>query len=165
MLHVTCFVIILGIDPGTTRIGYGVIKKTSNKLECVDYGIIAHFEKDRAEQIRLVNSSLSGLIKKHRPEISGIEKLFFFKNQKTIISVSEMRGVLLASLALNGVPIEEFTPLQIKQAVSGYGRAGKDQVQQMVKLILGLKTDIKPDDAADGLAIAICCANSMSNRS
>lgn len=91
--------------------------------------------------------------------MAAVEKIFFFKNQKTIISVSEMRGVILAALELSNVPLYEFTPLQVKQSVSSYGRAGKDQVQRMVKLILGLEADIKPDDAADGLAIAICCAN------
>jgi len=154
--------IILGIDPGTTRIGYGVIKKTSGKLECLDYGIIAHFEKDRSEQIRRVGESISNLIKKHKPQIFGIEKIFFFKNQRTIIPVSEMRGVIMTLLALNNIPMQEYTPLQIKQAVSGYGRAEKNQVQRMVKIILGLKENIKPDDAADGLAIAICCANTRS---
>jgi len=90
-----------------------------------------------------------------------VEKLFFFKNQKTVISVSEMRGMLISALAASDIPIYEYTPLQVKQAVSGYGRAGKDQVQRMVKLILGIKEEIKPDDAADGLAIAICCANTI----
>ena len=153
--------VILGIDPGTTRIGYGLIKKSAGDLECLGYGIISHFDKDRSEQIRKVSESISGLIKKYRPEVSGIEKIFFFKNQKTIISVSEMRGVILSSLALNNVALKEFTPLEIKQAVSGYGRAEKDQVQQMVKIILKLKETIRPDDAADALATAICCANTL----
>jgi crossover junction endodeoxyribonuclease RuvC len=93
--------------------------------------------------------------------MAAVEKLFFFKNKKTIITVSEMRGVIMASLAIAGLPIREFTPLQVKQAVSSYGRADKTQVELMVRLILGLKDKIRPDDAADGLAIAICCANTI----
>ena len=109
----------------------------------------------------LITGEVSKLIKDYKPDLAAVEKLFFFKNQKTIISVSEMRGVILAALAINNIPIKEFTPLQVKQAVSGYGRAGKVQVELMVRLILNLKEEIKPDDAADGLAIAICCANTI----
>ena len=147
--------IILGIDPGTTRIGYGVINKSRNGLSCIEYGVIS-----KPSPV-LVMAELSKIIKKHRPEFSAVEKLFFFKNQKTIMSVSEMRGVILAALAINNIPTKEFTPLQVKQAVSSYGRAGKDQVQKMVRLILKIEKEIKPDDAADGLAIAICCANTI----
>jgi len=143
--------IILGIDPGTTRIGYGVINKSRNGLSCIEYGVIS-----KPSPV-LVMAEL----KKYRPEFSAVEKLFFFKNQKTIIPVSEMRGVILAALAINNIPTKEFTPLQVKQAVSSYGRAGKDQVQKMVRLILKIEKEIKPDDAADGLAIAICCANTI----
>jgi crossover junction endodeoxyribonuclease RuvC len=148
--------IILGIDPGTTRIGFGIIKKENNKLECLEYGLLRS-----PVTILGVMNHITDLVKTHKPDFASVEKLFFFKNQKTIISVSEMRGVIMAALASNNVPVKEFTPLQVKQAVSGYGRAGKDQVQQMVRLILSVKEDIKPDDAADGLAIAICCANNI----
>ena len=147
--------IILGIDPGTTRIGYGLIKKERNVLTPVYYGLISQPSPS------LVMSELNEIIKKYKPGLAAVEKLFFFKNQKTIIAVSEMRGVIMASLAMNNVPTEEFTPLQVKQAVSGYGRAGKVQVEQMVRLILNIKEVIKPDDIADGLAIAICCANNI----
>ncbi len=147
--------IILGIDPGTTRIGFGVINNTKNKLSCVRYGILKQTSPAG------VMSELGQLIKKYKPGVAAVEKLFFFKNQKTIISVSEMRGVIMAALAINGIPVREFTPLQVKQAVSSYGRANKDQVERMVRLILGLKESVKPDDAADGLAIAICCANNI----
>ena len=153
--------IILGIDPGTTRIGFGVINKEASKLQCLDYGVISHFGKDRLEVIRQVNASLSELIAKYKPKMASIEKLFFFKNQKTVIEVSEMRGVILAKIAEYRLPLHEFTPLQVKQSVSSYGRADKDQVESMVRLILGLKDKVKPDDAADGLAIAICCANTI----
>ncbi len=153
----------MGIDPGTTRIGFGIIKSAAGKLECIDYGLIPRSPTKNGPALSAdeVMKDIARIIKKYKPGIAAVEKLFFFKNQKTIISVSEMRGVILAALAINRVPIREFTPLQVKQAVSSYGRAGKDQVQQMVRLILNIKGAIKPDDAADGLAIAICCANNV----
>lgn len=147
--------VILGIDPGTTRIGFGVIEALNGKITCTKYGLIPEPSPTN------VMAELGRLIKTYKPDVAAVEKLFFFKNQKTIISVSEMRGVILTALTINNVPIREFTPLQVKQAVSGYGRASKGQVQQMVKLILGVKKPIEPDDAADGLAIAICCANNV----
>lgn len=147
--------VILGIDPGTTRIGVGVIKKENNNLSCLYYGLIKNPSPS------LITGEINKLIKKFKPDIAAVEKLFFFKNQKTIISVSEMRGAILATLAVQGIQIKEFTPLQVKQAVSGYGRSGKSQVETMVRLILNLNEKIKPDDAADGLAIAICCANTI----
>ncbi len=155
--------IILGIDPGTTLIGYGVIEKTSNGLRCLDYGVIKNPGKDKTTDYKNTFDSLSKIITKYSPSVCAIEKLFFFKNQKTVISVSEMRGVLVYALAHHGVLIHEFTPLEVKVAVSSYGRAGKDQVEKMVRLILGINKPIKPDDAADGLAIAICCANNILN--
>jgi len=152
--------IILGIDPGTTRIGFGIIKKESEKLLPLHYGLIPLSPAD-TKPIKTVINELTKLIIAYQPNVAAVEKIFFFKNQKTIISVSEMRGVILAALELSNIPIHEFTPLQVKQSVSSYGRAGKDQVQRMVKLILGIGTEIQPDDAADGLAIAICCANNI----
>src|SRR3989338_4825692 len=151
--------IILGIDPGTTKIGYGVISNEHNRLICLDYGILKNTGIDKFHNLRETEKNLSLLLKKYKPETAGIEKLFFFKNQKTVMAVSEMRGVLLLTLAKHNLPIQEFTPLQVKQNVSAYGRADKEQVQKMVRLLLGLKEQIKPDDAADALAIAICCAN------
>ena len=152
--------IILGIDPGTTRIGFGVIKKSGGELRSVHYGLLpVSSSKDMA--FKTVFEEIQKLADKYKPDLAAVEKLFFFKNQKTIISVSETRGVILAALAMHNIPIKEFTPLQVKQAVSNYGRAGKDQVQKMVRLILNIKETIRPDDAADGLAIAICCANTI----
>ncbi len=151
--------IALGIDPGTTRIGYGVIQSDRNKMTCVAYGIISNGGKDKLLDFKETEKNLTALIKKYKPDMAGIEKLFFFKNQKTVMAVSEMRGVLLLTLAKHYIPIQEFTPPQVKQNISAYGRAQKDQVQRMVKLLLNLKDPIKPDDAADALAIAICCAN------
>ena len=151
--------IVLGIDPGTTKIGYGVIVSEHNRLSCLEYGILKNTGVDKLHNFQEAEKSLSHLIKKYRPQIAGIEKLFFFKNQRTVMAVSEMRGVLLLTLAKHHIPIQEFTPLQVKQNISAYGRAQKDQIQRMTRLLLNLKNPIKPDDAADALAIAICCAN------
>ena len=152
--------VIIGIDPGTTRIGFGIIKKIQNKIECLDYGLISS-PPDKMTASENVLNEITRLVSTYKPDLASVEKLFFFKNQKTIISVSEMRGVILAALAINKVPVHEPTPLQVKQAVSSYGRAGKTQIEKMVRLILNLKNTIRPDDAADGLAIAICCANNI----
>lgn len=150
--------IALGIDPGTTRIGYGVVDQDKNHLVCLDYGILK-VNSDKLTGFKDAVRELEKLIKKHKPDRVGIEKLFFFKNQKTIMDVSEMRGVLLFILAKYNISIQEFTPLQVKQNISAYGRAQKSQMQRMVQLLLKLKDPIKPDDAADALAIAICCAS------
>ena len=151
--------ISLGIDPGTTRIGYGVIRGERNKMTCVAYGIISNTGKDKLFDFKETEKKLSALIKKYKPDMAGVEKLFFFKNQKTVMAVSEMRGVIMLTLAKHSLPVHEFTPLQVKQNISAYGRAGKDQVQRMVQVLLSIKEPIKPDDAADALAIAICSAH------
>jgi crossover junction endodeoxyribonuclease RuvC len=151
--------ISLGIDPGTTRIGWGVIQSEHNHLSCLGYGILANDGKNKFQDFKETEKNLSALIKKYKPDVAGIEKLFFFKNQKTIMAVSEMRGVLMLTLAKHNLPIHEFTPLQVKQNISTYGRADKDQVQRMIRMLLNIKEPIKPDDAADALAIAICSAN------
>ena len=152
--------IILGIDPGTAATGYGVIKKDNN-LEIIDYGCIeTTTDYSTAERLNILDKELSKIIKKYQPETIAIEDIFFFKNIKTAIKVSQARGVILARAAKTKMQIIEYTPLQIKQAVTSYGRADKNQVQQMVKLLLNLKQIPKPDDAADALAAAICCANS-----
>jgi len=152
--------IILGIDPGTAATGYGVIKKDNN-LEMIDYGCIeTTTDYSTAERLNILDKELSKIIKKYQPERIAIEDIFFFKNIKTAIKVSQARGVVLARAAKTKMQIIEYTPLQIKQAVTSYGRADKNQVQQMVKLLLNLKQIPKPDDAADALAAAICCANS-----
>ncbi len=151
---------IFGIDPGTSLIGYGIIDSNGKSFQTVDFGILKTRAGIRnAERIELVYDFFNKLIKKTRPDKISLESLFFFKNAKTVMKVSEMRGVIMLAGVKNGVEISEFTPLQVKQAISGYGRAEKDQVQRMVQLILGLKTIPEPDDAADALALAICCAN------
>ncbi|MEK7507431.1 MAG: crossover junction endodeoxyribonuclease RuvC [Patescibacteria group bacterium] len=153
---------ILGIDPGTALIGYGIIDADGKNYRVVAYGDFRtaanQLNKDR---VWLINNFFDELIKKHRPDKIALESVFFFKNQKTVIGVSEVRGVLLLAAARHGLAVAEFTPLQVKQAVSGYGRAEKEQVQKMVKLILALERVPEPNDTADALALAICCANTI----
>ncbi len=153
--------IALGIDPGTTRIGFGIIKNDRNRLSCIAYGIISNPGKDKFADYVATEKNLSELIAKYQPDVAGIEKLFFFKNQKTVMAVSEMRGILMLTLAKNKIPVQEFTPPQVKQNISAYGKADKAQVQRMVKMLLGIKEPIAPDDAADALALAICCAHNI----
>lgn len=153
---------ILGIDPGTSLIGYGVIDFNGKNYQVLDYGDFrTPINIKNRDRVKLIYDYFDGLIKKHKPDKIALESLFFFKNQKTVTAVSEIRGVLLLVAAERGLETNEFTPLQVKQAVSGYGRADKDQVQQMVKLILGLAKVPEPDDIADALALAICCANTI----
>lgn len=151
--------VIIGIDPGTTQIGFGVIRNEDNRFETLDYGIIKNDGKNKLFDYRKTGKELSKLIIKYKPEIAVVEKLFFFKNQKTVMSVGEMRGVIMLTFANHNLTVLEFTPMQVKQAISGYGGADKNQVQRMVRLILGIKEEIRPDDAADALAIAICGVN------
>ncbi len=153
---------ILGIDPGTSLIGYGIIDTDGKSFKAVDFGDLrTGINIKNSDRVETVCDFFEKLIKKFKPDKMALESLFFFKNAKTVVKVSEIRGVLMLAAAKNSVETTEFTPLQVKQAVSGYGRAEKTQVQKMVKLILGLKTEPKPDDVADALAIAICCANTV----
>ncbi|MBI2466024.1 MAG: crossover junction endodeoxyribonuclease RuvC [Candidatus Sungbacteria bacterium] len=153
--------IILGADPGTSRAGYGLIKKEDDTLSLLAYGCVEiRTARNHLANLLILYDSFMDIIKKHRPDVLAIEKLFFFKNAKTITKVSEARGVIILAALKSGLEIKEFTPLQIKQAVSAYGRANKQAVQKMVRLILSLDKDPQPDDAADALAAAICCANS-----
>lgn len=157
--------IILGIDPGIADTGFGIIKKEAGgKLICIDYGSIKTPAKmEQAERLFIINKELGKIIKKYSPKIAAIEKLFFCNNAKTALIVGEARGVAMLTARQNNLPISEFTPLEVKQAVSAYGKATKLQVQRMVKLILNLKNIPTPDDAADALAIAICAANIFQN--
>jgi len=152
---------ILGIDPGTAITGYGIIKKSPSKLKVIDYGCIKTEAKfSTAERLAKIDKQLAKLIRKYKPQKIAVEDIFFFKNLKTVVKVSQARGVILARAAQMKASIMEYTPLQVKQAVTSYGRADKSQVQKMVKLLLNLKEIPKPDDAADALAVAICCAQS-----
>lgn len=154
--------IILGIDPGYARAGWSILEKSGQNLKLAKYGCIETPKgMEHAERLKFLNSELEKIIKKYKPEILAIEDLFFFKNLKTAIKVAEARGVILMTAFNNKLIIKEYTPLQIKQALVGYGRADKNQIQQMVKMILRLKDVPKPDDAADAVAVAITCANSI----
>lgn len=149
--------IILGLDPGTATTGYGVINSERGKLEALGFGVIST-SKDLTDAERLLELSkdLKSLIHKFSPKLVGVEKLFFTTNQKTVMQVSQSRGVILLTLEELGLPISELTPLQVKSSIAGYGKADKKQIQFMVKKTLGLSSTPKPDDAADALAIAIC---------
>lgn len=151
--------IYLGIDPGTATTGFGVIEKTTGKqqFQILDYGVITTSKTDSdAVRLKILYDDLTGLVKKYKPVKVGVEKLYFEKNQKTAMSVSQARGVAILVLANAGLDIAEFTPLQVKNTLCGYGKADKKQVQKMVQMTFGLKHLPKPDDAADALAIALC---------
>ncbi len=156
--------IILGIDPGIAITGYGVLEQKGNRFKPIEYGVIrSGKEMDTAERLRLVHMGIAEIIEKFQPEHMAIEQLFFSKNVKTALTVGHARGVVMLTACLKGMTISEYTPLQVKQAVVGYGRADKKQVQYMVKSILNLDKIPKPDDAADALAIAICHGNSFNS--
>ena len=153
--------IILGIDPGIADTGFGVLDlKKDGKFICLEYGSIRTSPKEiLAKRIEKLYKDLSDIIAKYQPGIVAVEELFFNKNVKTALIVGQARGVVLLAAQISGAKLVEFTPLQVKQAVSAYGRADKAQVQRMVKMILNLDQIPKPDDAADALAVAICASN------
>lgn len=154
--------VILGIDPGYAIVGYGVID-TEKPNMVVDYGAITTPKEDSMPvRLQAIEESLQYLFNKFKPEVVAIEELFYFKNQKTIIPVAEARGVIVLTCQKYCGNIYEYTPLQIKQALTGQGRAEKAQVQYMVKAILNLDSIPKPDDAADALAVAICHSQTSS---
>ena len=149
--------VILGIDPGIAIVGYGVIEKTRNSTRILDYGVITtHKDQTLPDRLELVYNGVLQLIEKFKPDALAIEELFFQNNQKTAIIVAEARGVILLACKQKIKNLFEYTPLQIKQALTGNGRAEKKQVQYMVKAILNLKDIPKPDDAADAIAVALC---------
>lgn len=153
--------IIMGIDPGFAITGFGVVKYEGNKFSVLDYGAVTTEASMKLSQRLLVlNNRLEELIEKYSPDAISIEELFFNKNIKTALTVGHGRGVAVLAAAKLGVDIFEYTPLQVKQSVVGYGRAEKAQIQQMVKAILNLPAIPKPDDVADALAVAICHGNS-----
>ncbi|WDV47533.1 crossover junction endodeoxyribonuclease RuvC [Clostridiaceae bacterium M8S5] len=148
--------IILGIDPGIAIIGYGVIKYEKSKHKVLDYGVITTpAGMSTPDRLKMAYEGIGLLIDKYKPDAVAIEELFFNKNVKTAITVGQARGVLILAVVNSGIDLYEYTPLQVKQGVVGYGRADKKQVQEMVKMLLNLKEIPKPDDAADALAIAI----------
>jgi crossover junction endodeoxyribonuclease RuvC len=148
---------ILGIDPGTGILGFGVIDITKGKAQLVDGGVIrTPVKEDDAVRLQTIYEELTDIIAQNKPEIMSVEKLFFAQNVTTAMTVAQARGVVLLCGKQAGLELFEYTPLQIKQALTGYGRADKKQMQEMVKVILGLKEVPKPDDCADALAAAIC---------
>lgn len=152
--------VILGIDPGIADTGYGIIRVSGSKAVCLEYGSIKTASNlELPERLTILNSQLDKIIKKYKPDLAAIEELFFNKNVRTALTVGQARGVALFTISQNKVPIFNFTPSQVKQAVSAYGQASKSQVQKMVKMILALDEIPKPDDAADALAIALCAIN------
>jgi len=155
---------ILGIDPGTAIVGFSIVDYEDRKIKLIKYGCI-FTEKTLPMEERLLQifNELEEIIKTYSPEHMAIEELFYFKNNKTVISVGEARGVILLAGQKNNLKIKNYTPLQVKIGITGYGRAEKKQVQLMVKSILKMKEIPKPDDAADAIAIAITHINSLNN--
>jgi crossover junction endodeoxyribonuclease RuvC len=157
--------IIIGIDPGIAIAGYGIIEYRSSHFKTLAHGAITTpAGTDTADRLYTVYSELDSLIKLYKPTEMAVEELFFNTNQKTGIITAEARGVILLCARMNGLNISEYTPLQVKQAVVGYGRAEKTQVIEMIKLILNLSKAPKPDDTADALAIAVCHAHTGCSR-
>ena len=156
---------ILGIDPGYAILGWGVIDVVGNRFSVVDYGsILTDTSMEMPARLQVLYNGLTELIHKYKPDDASIEQLFFNSNAKTAILVGEARGVAVLACANGNLNIGEYTPLQIKQALVGYGRADKKQVQYMVKTMLNLKSVPKPDDTADALAAAICHAHSAGRK-
>ncbi len=165
--------IILGIDPGLATTGYGIIIKEGDNFLVVNYGTIDTVpvspQSPRGDcggagfagRLEKIHNELNKIIKKYKPDVIAVEELFFAKNAKTALLVGQARGVIILTAIQSKAAIHEYTPLQIKQALTGYGRADKNQIQQMVRILLKLKSIPKPDDAADALAVAICCGNSL----
>ncbi len=152
---------VLGIDPGYARLGWGVVQKMGSDFIMVAHGCIETRAHDiHANRLMTIHRSLKDVITEHGPDRVGVEEIFFAKNAKTAGKVGEARGVVLLTLIQSGLSIFEYTPLQIKQAITGYGRADKQQMQRMIKTILRLDSIPKPDDAADALAVAVTCLQS-----
>ncbi|WP_282941296.1 crossover junction endodeoxyribonuclease RuvC [Paenibacillus sp. RC67] len=152
---------IMGIDPGIAIVGFGFIDKQGSRLVPVQYGCIqTEAHTDGVLRLKMVYDATVQLIEKYKPDSVAIEKLFFNRNVTTAFTVAQARGVMMLAAAQQGIPIGEYTPLQVKQAVVGYGKAEKKQVQEMVRMFLNLSAVPKPDDVADALAVAICHAHS-----
>jgi crossover junction endodeoxyribonuclease RuvC len=153
--------LILGIDPGTAIMGYGLIAQQGNRLKSIKYGVLRTAATlPLAARLLQIHQGLEAIIQEYQPDAVAVEELFFNKNTRTALAVGQARGVILLAAEQAGVEIAEYTPLQVKQGVVGYGRAEKKQIQEMVKMLLCLEEIPKPDDAADALAIAICHAHS-----
>ncbi len=157
--------IILGVDPGYAITGYAIIDVDAQTklISLLDYGCILSSSKDIfSKRLLIVYEKIKEIIEKYNPDKIAVESIFFAKNVKTAIKVSQARGVIVLAAAIKDIEVLDFTPLQVKQALTGYGRASKSQIQQMVKNVLKLKSIPRPDDAADALAIALTCAQTKS---
>lgn len=156
--------LILGIDPGMAIVGYSLLKAEGDNLELLSSGSIQtkSIQKD-SQRLFEIFEDLCSIIEKFKPDAASVEKLFYFKNQKTIIPVAEARGVIIMALEKYGIPIYEFTPLEIKQTLTGFGRADKKEVEKMVKITLNRETLPKLDDTVDSIAMGICCARCCAN--
>jgi crossover junction endodeoxyribonuclease RuvC len=153
--------LVLGIDPGTAICGYGIIHMEGSRLKALKYGAVQTPAGMAAEaRLQVIYAGIDAIIKEYNPELVGVEQLFFNTNVTTAMTVGQARGVVLLAAAQNGVPVLDCTPLQVKQAVVGYGKATKDQVIFMVQKLLCLPEKPHPDDVADALAVAICAAHS-----
>ncbi len=149
--------VVLGVDPGTATTGYGVLEEIRGKARLIDYGVIrtpANIGQSR--RLLEIHNRIREVIDSYAPSVLAVEELFFSRNSKTALTVGQARGVILMTAAQKGLSVYEYTPLEVKQAVVGFGNADKRQVQAMVKAILQMKEVPKPDDAADALAVAIC---------
>ena len=156
---------IIGIDPGYAILGYGIIDKKGNGFSTCHFGVVTTAaESAMTDRLKHIYNALMEIIAEYEPEVASIEELFFNTNNKTALLVGQARGVAILACANSGLEVNEYTPLQVKQALVGYGRAEKKQVQMMVKTILNLSSMPKPDDAADALAAAICHGNSAGGR-
>ncbi len=148
--------IAIGTDPGTATTGYGVVQKEKNDFFCLEYGIISTNKKDSdPKRLCVLNEKINNIIKKYSPDIFAVENVYFFKNLKTALPVSQSKGVIMMTAQKAEIPVYEFTPLEVKMFITGYGNADKKQMQEMIKLSLNLKKIPRPDDAADALGVAI----------
>ena len=152
--------IVLGIDPGTASLGYGIVERTAGRLREVDHGCLTTSpDLSLPERLLAIHALVDDLISLHQPDLLGIERLFFSRNVQTAFAVGQARGVVLLAAAQHRTPVREATPNEVKNAITGYGAADKEQVQRMVQLVLGMSELPRPDDAADALAIATWVAN------
>jgi len=150
-------VLVLGIDPGTAITGYGLVREDEAGLALVDYGVITTAAgQPLAGRLQAIYQGLAAVAREHQPQVAAVEELFFSRNARTALSVGHARGVALLALADADLTIYEYKPLEVKQAITGYGGAGKQQVQEMVRLLLNLDHVPQPDDAADAVAVAVC---------
>lgn len=149
--------LVLGIDPGTAITGYGLVHDSEQGLALVDYGVITTpAGQPLPWRLQAIYQGLTDIVRQHKPEAAAVEELFFSRNVRTALSVGHARGVTLLALADAGLPIHEYKPLEVKQAIAGYGGADKQQVQEMVRMLLQLDHAPQPDDAADAVAVAVC---------